>query len=198
MSLNFVGRRYGQFTILLFNGTQYQCQCTCGEIEHVNVGFTKPTYKGRRMCSVCAGSPCQVCGTNIPAKPGHRPATCSAACAAQHLKNRGRDYYERVKETLEYKVMHARSVDSYNYKMQSDAEFSAEWRAYYTQMNFLQRTKINSDPVSRENYLAEKRRHYWAWRARIEADPMGIETLKYKSHALVSRTVKDRLPELSG
>lgn len=37
MSLNFVGRRFGKYTILRFTGTQYECSCTCGRIEYVGV-----------------------------------------------------------------------------------------------------------------------------------------------------------------
>lgn len=177
----FLGKKFGKFTIKRDAGAQYECECACGRAEFVSKSITKPSYKGRRMCAWCAGSACVVCGVIIPAKPGQRAATCSKACAAQHIKIRGKDYYRRVKDSPAYKETHARAVESYKQRMQTDPEFFKVWRAYYRHQNLLERQRINADPALRESYLASKREYYRIWRDRIMSDPGGWEALKFKA-----------------
>lgn len=78
------------------------------------------------MCAWCAGSPCVICGTIIPAKPGHPAATCSEACAADHIRQRGRDYYERVKGSERWRAVRSAYLSHIANRMQAGPEFAAQ------------------------------------------------------------------------
>ncbi|WP_437884632.1 hypothetical protein [Pseudomonas sp. LRF_L74] len=124
--LNRAGMSFGKLTVLQDSDTSDQllCQCACGREGNYPRTISKPTYKGRLMCAWCAGSPCVICGTLIPANPGRQAATCSSRCAAEHVKRRGKTYYNSVKDSEHWRAVRAAYLDQLKQRVQSDPGFA--------------------------------------------------------------------------
>ncbi len=102
------GQQFGQLTILKDGGNaQFLCRCSCNEEELFPRAITKPSYKGRLMCSYCRGSICVICGARIKYISGRQALTCSDKHARQYASEKETARYHRVKHTDEYKKTRA-------------------------------------------------------------------------------------------
>ncbi len=157
MPIDRTGQTFGQLTVLQDSADSDQliCRCKCGREGLYPRTISKPSYKGRLMCAWCAGSPCVICGNIIPAKPGHPAATCSDTCAADHIKRRGRDYYERVKGSERWRNIRVAYLAHIANRVQADPDFAA--RRAQAQRAAVQRHRAKLTPTQQSVRLEKGR-----------------------------------------
>jgi hypothetical protein len=157
MRLDRTGKTFGQLTVLQDSATSDQlvCRCRCGREGLYPRTIGKPTYKGRLMCAWCAGTPCVICDELIPAKPGQRSATCSPACTAEHIKRRGRAWYNRAKNTQHWRDVRTAYLAHIKQRMATEPAFAEQRRAQ--QRKAVKRHRAKMTPEQRSARLAAGR-----------------------------------------
>lgn len=179
----FFGKKFGDFTVVEDLGAKLKVQCNCGAFELISREATKPTYQGRKKCAQCAGHPCEICGSIIPARPGMKSATCSKKCAKVRIKARGKQYYEVTKGTERAKETRARAYENYRKRLEEDPIFHVIWRAYYRHKSAARLLALNQSPELREKELQSKREWYKKWRTDLVNSPQAWEAHKEKCRA---------------
>lgn len=176
------GMRFGRLTVLEDSpaSDQLRCACDCGREGLYPRKISKPSYRGPLSCAWCRGSPCDICGTIIPAKSGQRSATCSPACQAERIKRKGREYYLAVKDTPRWLQQYRERCARHRQRMQDDPEYAARFNAANRRRLAAYRDRINRDPAKREAVLRRKRAISERARRRLQADPTAHEAHKEK------------------
>lgn len=172
------GQKFGNLTIIKdSSNSQILCRCDCGVEELFPRTITKPTYKGRKMCSYCKGGICEVCGARIQYKSGRIPATCSELCSKSRYSEKERLRYQKVKDTDEYKETRTSYLNKLKDKLNSDPDFYRQFRIKANEYLRKSRAKpmqvikanliakeryqaIKNDPASHEQYVLYQRRRY--------------------------------------
>lgn len=125
-----VGLKFGQLTIIEELPTAFRCRCDCGRITLTNKSITKPSYKKRLRCEVCAGRPCEECGTWINATAGMQALTCSEKCRRLRANRKEAERYERVKNTDAWRAVRAAYLGRLAEQRANDPLFDSIFRAY--------------------------------------------------------------------
>lgn len=172
------GQQFGQLTVIKDDGnSQFFCRCSCGEEELFPRSITKPTYKGRLMCSYCRGSVCVICGCRIKYKSGRMAITCSDKHAKQYANEKESARYHRVKHTAEYKKTRAEYIDKLKKRFEENPALYIAYRIkrraslkkYRSKPGFNQRRneqikqfmiELRKDPERYEIFKMKGRRWY--------------------------------------
>lgn len=159
-SVDRTGQQFGNLTVLEDSPAsgQLRCRCGCGREGLYPRAISKPTYRHRRMCAWCAGSPCVVCGAIVPAKAGRPAATCSPPCAAEHARRRSRAHYQRVKDSDRWQQARAAYLERRRQRAAADPAYAEQLRQQRRAITRRHQAKVNADPARRAAHLARKRR----------------------------------------
>ena len=166
-----VGLKFGDLTVLAEQGKALRCRCKCSRVGWYPAAISKPTYKGRRQCEVCAGRPCEVCGAWINAQPGQQSPTCSEACRKVRAARRERERYQRVKDTPAWRTTRATYLQLLKDRASGEPEFARVYWAFKRAAQLAWLTRANADPAKREALLQAKREQAAAWRADLRTNP---------------------------
>ncbi|MCO7643669.1 hypothetical protein NJI34_43705 [Pseudomonas sp. S 311-6] len=136
---------------------------------------------------------CEICGAEIPHKPGQQAKTCGAEHAAERKRRRERERYLRVKDTPSWKAVRANYLARLRETMQADPQFAEQFRAYGREQTRKWYASLAQTPERLNELLRLKREERQQWRERILSDPMGWEAYKFKARAWYSGlTPEDR------
>lgn len=175
------GQVFGDLTVISDNGnSQLLCRCKCGREGNYPRTLTKPSYRGPKSCPWCLGTICEECGTIIPNK-GRMPAkTCSEACRLARTSRRGRERYERIKDTEHYRATRAAYLERLNSLMDADPELAESIREDHRRAVCAWRERQMADPVLRARYKDANQKREAQRLERIRADPRAYAELLRK------------------
>ncbi|WP_230085076.1 hypothetical protein [Providencia sp. wls1922] len=169
MKIDRTGQKFGKLTVIADSGNaQLLCRCDCGVEELLPRGITKPSYKGRKMCSYCKGGVCEVCGKRIKYNSGQIPATCSDACAKARNNEREKLRYQAVKNTEAYKNTRSSYLSKLRERLNSDPVLYAAFRE--RAKSYLKKSRSKPEQIEKAKFIAKAR-----WQ-RIKNDDALYET----------------------
>ena len=177
-----IGLKFGQLTVLDERPGALRCRCDCGREGWYLSAITKPSYKRRLRCEVCAGRPCEVCGAWINAKVGQRALTCSETCRKARASRIECERYERVKGTQHWRETRAAYLQLLKDRASGDPSFAVIYWAYQRARQRAWRARANADPARREAMLQVKREAAAVWREKLRANPEA-----YQAHLQAAR-----------
>ncbi|GEM_PF-959141 len=169
--LDLTGRRFGALTVMEKAGkvqfgrlvTAWKCRCDCGveiivpqpRLPHAPHIAANPRRKVD-ACPACRARPCAVCGSPVP--PPSTAATCSDACAGEHLRAKHRrHYYRRVEQNPEHNRRRAARVKD---KAAADPEYAARVQAWAAAAHEKKKKRLRTDPEYRQAQRAAARARY--------------------------------------
>lgn len=125
-----IGQRFGSFTVVSdYRGAKHlRLRCDCGRENDYSRYKLTSKYKGPLKCDVCAGVPCEVCGTLIPRSPRMQKLTCSDICFRERNSHREKHRYYSVKDTERWQDVRRKYLQSIQDRMLNDPEFAYRFR----------------------------------------------------------------------
>lgn len=166
-----IGLTYGDLTVIKEAPGSLLCRCTCGAEHWYTSGISKPTYQRRLKCERCAGHPCEICGTLIPAKAGRQSATCSEVCRKKRAGEKGSAYYVSIKDTPKWHADRQAYLEKLRARKADEPAFAEMYRARNREIQRKYQTSIDADPVRREAHLRSKRDRQARWLKALRLDP---------------------------
>lgn len=166
-----VGQTFGRLTVTEELPTAFRCTCECGRVGLYNKNITKPSYKKRLQCEVCAGWPCEVCGNWINSSAGRQSPTCSVACRKARAIKIESERYSRVKETPEWRATRSAYLEKLQDRKASDAAFKDRLLGAARSATARWFQRVNKDSSRRAQLLEYKREYCRIQRAKINSDP---------------------------
>lgn len=127
-----IGQKFGSLTVIDYppsRNSPIKCRCDCGDERTYPKDILKPSYKAPRMCPMCAGHDCEICGKRVAYKGRRISATCSDACSKIRASNREKSRYQKIKSTQKFKESYAKKYAAHKAKMQTDVEYAKNFRA---------------------------------------------------------------------
>lgn len=172
-------QRFGSFTVVSdYRGAKHiRLRCDCGRENDYSRYKLTSKYKGPLMCDVCAGVPCEVCGSLIPRSPRMQKLTCSEKCFRERNSQREKQRYSSVKDTEHWHGVRRKYLQCIKDRMQDDPEFSNKFRLRARQLQREYIARLTPDELEQrreENrlrmrqYLARLRENPEAHQARLE------------------------------
>ncbi|MGW1369506.1 hypothetical protein [Providencia hangzhouensis] len=156
MKIDRTGQKFGKLTIIKDSpNSQILCRCDCGVEELFPRTITKPTYKGRLMCSYCKGGICEVCGSRIKYKSGRIPATCSEKCAKIRNSKKEKKRYHSIKHTEEFKKTRTSYLTKLRDRLNSDPALFSAFRERARLA--LKKCRSSESQIKKEHFNAKKR-----------------------------------------
>lgn len=166
------GQKTGSLTVITDNfGDQLHCVCDCGREGYYPRGIFKPSYRGKKACVYCLGSPCEVCGEIIPSNGRMRAKTCAGECREIRHRQLSREHYYKNKDTAHWKAVRARYVQALKHKLDKEPELYEQFRQNARETLARSRHKVNSDPVKREEYLKKRRERHKLFLIELKKNP---------------------------
>lgn len=171
LQMSRVGQKIGRLTIVEQLIDAYRCICECGRHEVFGRQIFRANYSGRLECEVCAGRPCEICGTWINYKAGRQSLTCSVACRMKRAAQREAKRYQKVKDTEHWRTVRSAYIERQKAQRQADPEFDAKFRAYARLKVARYRENLQSSPQGVEKFEGFKAQSRAWWRRNVRDSP---------------------------
>ncbi len=156
MKIDRTGQKFGKLTIINDSpNSQILCRCDCGVEELFPRAITKPSYKGRLICSYCKGGICEVCGGRIKYKSGQIPATCSETCSKIRNSEKEKKRYHKIKNTREFKNTRASYLAKLKDRLNADPVLYAAFRTRAKAA--LAKSRQKPEQIEKSRYNEKKR-----------------------------------------
>lgn len=177
-----IGITFGALTVISEARGSLLCRCKCGAEGWYPSSVAKPTSRHRRMCSRCAGRPCEICATWINAQAGSQSPTCSIACRKKRASLRESARYHAVKHSAAWRSVRAAYLARQQLRSAGEPAFAEIHRSRQREANRRHQARHPASPAQREALLISKRAERARWREALRRDPQA-----YTAHLQASR-----------
>lgn len=182
------GQRFGSFTVVSdYRGAKHiRLRCDCGRENDFSRYKLTSKYKGPLMCDVCAGVPCEVCGSLIPRSPRMQKLTCSEKCFRERNNSREKTRYDAVKNTDSWRETRESYLRILRQRIADDPDFAESFkqRARRLQREFTARMTPEQREKYRENHRIFMRKYLDRIRQNPEAHKAKLERIRRWYHSL--------------